>query len=304
MSVLSQPHFHDEDAAYEFVEARVWPDGPVCPRCEQSDRIGELKGNSTRKGVRKCYRCRKPFTVKINTIFESSHVPLHKWLQAMFFRCSSTEGISSHQLARTLRVQVRTAWFMSHRIREAMRSGGLARTMGSGGGAVEMDETFIGRKTGKPKGKGGEHKIAVISLVDRTSGEARSFKVDKVNARQTSLLAIRNVSREARIYTDEAAYYNDLHNIYGFDHDTVNHTRLEWRRGDVSTNTIEGFFSIFKRGMKGIYQHCSEKHLHRYLAEFDFRYNNRIKFGVDDETRTEKVLRGVKGKRLYYRQPV
>ena len=301
MSVLSEKHYHDEEAAYAFVEKRVWPDGPVCPRCKHGDRIGKLKGKSTRPGVYKCYRCRKPFTVKVNTIFESSHVPLHQWLQAMFLMCSSKKGISSHQLGRTLRVQVRTAWFMSHRIREAMRSGSLA-PMGGTGRIVEADETFLGTKKGRSKKRGYAHKMAVLSLVER-GGEVRSFQIDKASSGNIVPIVRRNIASESTVVTDEAPYYKHLK--VGFDgHETVKHREEQWVRGEFHTNTAEGYFSIFKRGMKGIYQHCSEKHLHRYLAEFDFRYNNRIKLGVNDETRAERALVGVKGKRLYYRQPV
>ena len=304
MSVLSSPHFHNEEEAYEFVEARVWPNGRVCPHCGVIDRSGKLKGKSTRMGTYKCYDCRKPFTVKVGTIFEASHVKLHIWLQAMFLLCSSKKGISSNQLHRTLGVTLKTAWFMSHRIREAMRSGNLA-LMGGNGGVVEVDETFIGHdKTVKPKGqkkgRGYAHKHKVLSLVDRGTGQVRSMVVDDLKSSTLAPLVRQNLNREARLMTDEAAYYTLLGREFA-EHGIVHHNRGEYGRGEIHTNTIEGYFSIFKRGMKGIYQHCSKEHLHRYLAEYDFRYSNRSALGVEDEDRTERALCGIVGRRLTYR---
>lgn len=302
MSVLSAPHFHEEAAAYDFVEAHVWPEGPVCPHCGGFERVGKMGGKSTRMGAYKCYQCRKPFTVKIGTIFEASHVPMHKWLQAIFLICSSKKGISANQLHRTLGVTLKTAWFMGHRIREAMRASDLP-LMGEGGGFVEADETFIGNKKGFRKlGGGFTHKMKVMSLVER-GREVRSVVLNSVTRTSVERVIRSNVHHEARLRTDTAAYYRKG----GFgtaDHEMVNHARGEYVRGDVYTNTLEGYFSIFKRGMKGIYQHCAEKHLHRYLAEFDFRYNNRSNLGVSDVLRTIKALEGIKGRRLYYRQPV
>jgi transposase-like protein len=303
MSVLNADHFHDEEAAYAFVEARVWPNGPVCPKCGGGDRISKMQGKSTRMGAYKCYACRKPFTVKVGTIFESSHVELHIWLQAIYLMASSKKGISSNQLHRTLGVTLKTAWFMSHRIREAMRSGGLA-PMGGNGGIVEADETFIGQKKGaKPKGekkgRGYAHKHAVLSLVER-GGEVRSIHVDDIKAQTVVPILKANIAREARVMTDEAGQYIHLKKEFA-EHGVVRHGKGEYVRGDVHTNTLEGYFSVFKRGMKGVYQHCAEKHLHRYLAEFDFRYNNRIKLGVDDTARADRALVGIKGKRLTYR---
>lgn len=304
MSILNEKHFHDEEAAYAFVEARVWPNGPVCPKCGGGDRINKMQGKSTRIGTYKCYACRKPFTVKVGTIFESSHVDLHIWLQAIYLMASSKKGISSNQLHRTLGVTLKTAWFMSHRIREAMRSGGLAVPMGSGGAVVEADETFIGQKKGaKPKGqkkgRGYAHKHAVLSLVER-GGEVRSVHVDDVKAKTLVPILKANIAAEARVMTDEAGQYMYLGNEFA-EHGVVRHGAGEYVRGDIHTNTVEGYFSVFKHGMKGVYQHCAEKHLHRYLAEFDFRYNNRAKLGVDDETRAENALRGIVGKRITYR---
>jgi transposase-like protein len=302
MSVLSAPHFHNEKAAYAYVEARVWPEGPVCPHCGCFGRIYELKGKSTRIGVRKCGDCRKPFTVKVGTIFEASHVPLRFWLQAMFLMASSKKGISANQLHRTLGVTLKTAWFMAHRIREAMRDGSLA-PFGGGGGMVEVDETFIGQDPDEPRAKAGaHHKMKVLSLVDRSSGRARSFVLDFVSAKEIGEIVVKNLSREAILMTDEASYYPKIgENFAGHGH--VNHAAGEYvSRFNplVHTNTIEGSFSIFKRGMRGVYQHCAKRHLHRYLAEFDFRYSNRVALGIGDVPRADILLAGVVGKRLTY----
>lgn len=301
-SHLSAPHFHNEEAAYAYVEARIWPEGPVCPHCGGVERIGKLAGKSTRIGTYKCYQCRKPFTVKIGTIFESSHVPLHIWLQAMFLIAGSKKGISANQLHRALGVTLKTAWFLAHRIREAMRSDYLT-PFGSGGGVVEADETFIGTIKGavKPLG-GGSHKMKVLSLVDRASGNARSFVVKGVGAADLVPVIEHNLSREAFLMTDEWSVYKGIGwNFAG--HGTVKHLDGEYVARDnryIHTNTVEGFFSIFKRGMRGVYQFCSEKHLHRYLAEFDFRYSNREALGVDDRARADNLLKGVVGRRLTY----
>lgn len=308
-SVLSDKHFHDEAAAYRFVEKRVWPDGPVCPHCGGVERLGKLKGKSTRMGTYKCYQCRKPFTVKIGTIFESSHVKLHLWLQAMFLMASSKKGISANQLHRTLGVTLKTAWFMAHRIREAMRDGSLA-PMGGNGKIVEADETYFGnvdkenRRTkttsGRPFTKGGKasNKRAIMSLVER-GGNVRSFHLAQANQVNVTEIVRGNVAKESRLFTDESRLYWREGQHFA-EHSTVKHAAGEYVRGDVHSNTVENVFSIFKRGMRGTYQHCKEKHLHRYLAEFDFRYNSRSALGVDDETRAERLLMGIVGKRLTY----
>lgn len=302
-SVLSDKHFHDEASAYAWVEARVWPEGPVCPHCGGVDRISKMQGKSTRIGTYKCYQCRKPFTVKVGTVFEASHVPMNIWLQAMFLLTSSKKGISSNQLHRTLGVTLKTAWFMSHRIREAMRTVGID-SLGGSGSIVEADETFIGRKEGSLKRRGHGHKNAVLSLVDRKSGQVRSFHVDGTSAADVMPIIRRNVARETAMMTDEGGHYSRLGADFA-SHETVNHKADEYVRLEgekvISTNTVEGYFSIFKRGMKGVYQHCGEKHLHRYVGEFDFRYNNRVKLGIDDISRAERALLGIKGKRLTYR---
>jgi transposase-like protein len=305
-SYLSQPHFHNEEAAYAYVEGRVWPRGPVCPHCGCVERIGKMGGASTRIGAYKCYNCRKPFTVKIGTIFESSHIPMRLWLQAIFLIASSKKGISSNQLHRTLGITLKSAWFMSHRIREAMRSGDFS-PFGSDGGIVEVDETFIGRDftkkpKGEKKGRGYEHKNKILSLVDRTTGQARSMVVDDLKAKTLIPILEANIAREARIMTDEAGQYKHVNKHFAA-HAFTRHGQGEYVSkidSTIHTNTIEGFFSIFKRGMKGVYQHCAHNHLNRYMAEFDFRYNNRKALGIEDHERAEKLLRGVVGKRLTY----
>jgi len=301
MSGLSAPHFHDEAKAYEYVEARLWPTGPVCPHCGGVERAGKLEGKTTRAGLWKCYECRKPFTVKIGTIFEGSKVPMNIWLQAMYLIAGSKKGISSNQLHRILGVTLKTAWFMSHRIREAMRAGDL-EPIGGGGGIVEVDETFIGHLKGKPRKRAFHHKMKVLALVDRDSGKARTMVINDVRTSTIMPLVMENVAREATIMTDEHWAYSNVKYYF------AGHSRTAHKRGQyvdpanptIHSNTVEGYFSIFKRGMKGVYQHCGEQHLHRYLAEFDFRYNNRSALGIEDTERADNLLMGVIGKRLTY----
>ena len=301
-SVLNQPYFQDEDAAYAKLESIVWPNGATCPHCGSADKMRRMGGTATRPGLYKCYACRKQSRVTVGTVFESSHVKLHVWLQAMYLMCSSKKGISSNQLARTLGVTVKTGWFMSHRIREAMASGVGLPPMGGEGAVVEIDETFIGQKKDMPKQRGYAHKHAVLTLVERGKG-SRSFHVDGTAAADLLPIIKANVDPKTQVMTDEAGQYAALKKTF-MGHDFVRHGAGEYGRGVVHTNTVEGFYSVFKRGMKGIYQHCSEKHLHRYVAEFDFRYNNRVKLGVDDAQRTVEALRGIVGKRLTYRAGV
>jgi transposase-like protein len=300
MSIIDAKHFHDEKAAYRFLEAQVWPDGPVCPHCGGFDRIGKLEGESTRIGVYKCYDCRKPFSVKVGTVFESSHIPLHKWLQAAFLLCSSKKGISSNQLARTLQITLKSAWFMSHRLREAMRDTS-ADPLGGQGKAVESDETYFGRKKGAKVKQSGAHKHIVLSLIER-GGKARSFHVKDSKAATLGPILATHIDKASTLMTDTATHYRPIAGQFA-KHETVNHLKKEYARGDVHVNSAEGFFNVFKRGMVGTYQHCGEQHLHRYLSEFDFRYNNRQALGVDDGERTIKALRGVMGKRLTYGGP-
>ncbi|KAB2944104.1 MAG: IS1595 family transposase [Hyphomicrobium sp.] len=319
MSILNAAHFHDEAAAITKLESIVWPEGPVCPHCGHHGETYVIKGARSkpskkhpegveRHGLRTCKECRKQFTVKVGTVFESSHIPVHKWWQAVHLLCSSKKGISAHQLHRTLQITYKSAWFMAHRIREAMREGGLA-PMGGNGGVVEIDETYHGPKEGAVKGRGGfGHKRVILTLVNR-QGSARSFHVDKSNTANVLPIVKENLSNEAVAVTDESRIYDRL-GEHAARHLTVNHARGEyvsqdrdaWIAGDIHTNTVEGYFSIFKRGMRGVYQHCSEKHLHRYLAEFDFRYSARSALGVEDEARASKAIKGIKGKRLTYRQ--
>ncbi len=300
VSALSAPHFHNEEAAFAYVEARVWPQGPVCPHCGGYERIGKMGGKSTRVGLYKCYQCRKPFTVRIGTIFESSHVPLHIWLQAMYLIAGSKKGISSNQLHRTLGVTLKTAWFMSHRIREAMRSDGTDM-FGTGGGFVEVDETFIGRKKGEEIRHGYEHKMKVLALIERDTGRSRAMVIDTCTTAEIAPIVRANVAREATLMTDEARHYIRVGREFA-GHGVVRHMVGQYGVGELHTNTIEGFFSIFKRGMRGVYQHCAEKHLHRYVAEFDFRYSNRAALGCNDADRADTLLRGITGKRLTYQR--
>jgi len=299
---LQNPIFLDDSKAREWLEARVWPKGPVCPHCGATgDDVTALKGKAHRPGLYQCSQCREQFTVTVKTVFERSKVPLSKWLAALFMMTASKKGVSAHQIHRSLGISYKTAWFLCHRLREAMRTGGFA-PMGSGGGIVEADETFIGRLEGQPKGRAGwAHKNVVLTLVER-GGSARSFHLDSVTVADVSPVVRANLSREARLMTDEGTYYREVGAEFA-SHETVNHSTKEYARGDVTTNTVEGYFSVFKRGMKDTYQHCSEKHLHRYLAEFDFRYSNRSALGVNDLMRAEIAITGIKGKRLTYRRP-
>ena len=297
-SILSEKQFHSEAEAYSFVEGLIWPNGPTCPHCGGVERISKMEGKSTRMGVYKCYQCRKPFTVKIGTIFEASHIPLRYWLQAIHLISSSKKGISANQLHRTLGITLKSAWFMAHRIRLAMQSNSL-EPLGGAGKIVEADETFVGMKVGFKRSRGAVHKMKVLSLVER-GGKVRSQRLAMLSRIGIEQAIRDNVHPESRIMTDTAPYYRkDLIGFAG--HEKVNHLKDEYVRGEAYTNTLEGYFPLFKRGMRGVYQHCREKHLHRYLAEFDFRYNNRVALGVNDEGRAANLVQGVVGKRLTYR---
>jgi transposase-like protein len=295
-SVLSAPHFHNEEAAFEYVEARLWPNGPVCPHCEaMGDKIGKLSGKTTRTGLYKCYACRKPFTVRMGTIFEDSKLGLRFWLQAIHLMCASKKGVSTRQLQRMLGCGLKTAWHLSHRIREAMTPLPGVGPLGGSGVTVEADETELSksRKTRKPAGHSRRDNPRVLALVER-GGRIRSMSLDH---KTVGPFLYQHVHRDSRLVTDKAQHY-------AFppvaDHDSVDHSKFEWVRGDVHTNTLEGFFSIFKRGLIGVYQHVDQKHLNRYLAEFDFRQNTRSKLGIGDVERADIALAGVKGKRLTY----
>jgi transposase-like protein len=302
MSVLSRPHFHDEAKAFEHLERVIWNGEPVCPHCGCTARITKVKANPEKRirlGLWRCGDCKKQFTVKVGTVFEHARLPLNKALQAVYLMTSSKKGISAHQLHRVLEVTYKTAWFLAHRIREAMRSGDLA-PFGGEGTAVEVDETYIGREPGTVMKKGGvQHKMKVLSLVDRATGRARSMVMDTVTIASITPIVRENVAKEAMLMTDEAGMYRYMSTHFSF-HGTTRHAFGEYVRGDIHTNTVEGFFSIFKRGMRGVYQHCSKKHLHRYLAEFDFRYSFRASTGCNDVERSAEALRGIVGKRLTY----
>jgi transposase-like protein len=279
MSILAKKYFRDEAAAFAHLEGILWPDGTICPHCGTIGKAGRLNGvkgknGKVRHGLWKCYskECRKQFTVRVKTVFESAHIPLHKMLQAVYLLCSSKKGISAHQLHRALEVDYKSAWFLAHRIREAMRDGVLA-PMGGAGGVVEADETYIGKLEGheKQRVRGGAAKNMVVTLVER-GGSARSFHTGGHSIADVVPIVRENIRRESRLMTDAAMHYRSVGKEFA-EHGHVEHSDGEYVRGDIHTNTVEGYYSIFKRGMKGVYQHCKEKHLHRYLAEYDFRYS-------------------------------
>ena len=293
-SILDQKHFYNEKAAFAYVESIIWKNGKVCPHCGNAAKHYELKA---RVGLNKCAECKKEFTVRIGTIFQDSPIPLHKWLQAIFLLASSKKGISSHQLHRTLQITYKSAWFLSHRIREAMKPCGDIDMMGGEGKIIEADETYIGNVGRHRHGaRGFAHKEKVFSLVER-GGKVRSQHVQFVNTKTLVPILKNAVAQESVIMTDDAGQYRFLNKDFK-DHGVIAHSRKQYVQGIVHTNTIEGFFSIFKRGMRGVYQHCKSNHLKRYLCEFDFRYNTK---DITDSERAEAVLAGVMGKRLTYR---
>jgi len=316
MSILDRDYFKDEEKAFAKLESVLWPGGPVCPHCGVVNDAHKIAANPKKKvryGLYRCNACKCQFTVTVGTVFESSHIPLHKWLQAAYLLCSSKKGISAKQIERTLEITYKSAWFMMHRLREAMAPA-KPGPLGGEGMVIEADETYMGKRKGIPSGPSKfvsgfgwvsppprENYRKIVALVER-GGKARSFHVDRVNKRTIRKILFENASRASELMTDEHTVYpaTGAHFVAHF---TVNHSQEEYVRDRAHTNTVEGFFSIFKRGMKGIYQHCSEKHLHRYLAEFDFRYSEREALGVDDVARTERALAGAQGKRLTYRNP-
>ncbi|HEY1709615.1 MAG TPA: IS1595 family transposase [Rhizomicrobium sp.] len=295
-SILSASHFQDEKAAFAYVEARFWPNGPVCPFCGETERVGRLSGATTRPGLCKCYKCRKPFTVRMGTIFESSHLELCLWLQVIHLMCASKKGISTRQIQRLLNCSMKTAWFLTHRIREAMKPVNGSK-LGGEGSVVEADETFLTNSPKTKKRPGYQHKVAIMSLVER-GGRTRSFVLPRApNAFDVKRVISKNVEEWTRLVTDGAQYYMFPPVAK---HESVNHSKREYVRGDVHVNTLEGYFSVFKRGMIGTYQKVSERHMQRYVTEFDFRQNTREKLGVDDVRRSEIALDGFKGRRLTY----
>jgi transposase-like protein len=299
MSADHNNHIYtDEETARKHLEFLRWPKGPVCPRCGESKKITKLEGESHRPGLYQCNGCRQPFTVTVGTVCESSHIKLHKWLLAFHLMASSKKGISAHQLSRMLDITYKSAWFMAHRIREAMKP--EHKGMLGGNSPVEADETFVGTKPGAKKRRGYGHKNAILSLVER-NGEVRSFHVPNVTAKTLKPYLKTHVDPEAHLMTDDAGQYRIIGPEFA-KHDTVNHSAGEYVRGNAHTNSAEGFFSIFKRGIYGIYQHVSSHHLHRYTAEYDFRYNYRSKLGFNDFQRATIALTGISGKRLTYRR--
>ena len=295
---FTDPMFTDETAARQALESARWPDGPVCVHCGAIENIARVEGTkkSHRPGLLYCNSCKGQFTVTVGTVFERSKIPLTKWWMATFLLCSSKKGISPHQISRTLGVTYKTAWFMTHRIREAMKDGAFG-PIGGEGKTVEADETYLSKspKTRKTEPKHAKPDRQVFSLIER-GGNLRSMYLDDRNVRGA---LIQHLDDRSRLVTDGA-------NVYKFQtdkHESVDHSKREWVRGDVHTNTLEGFFSIFKRGLVGTYRHMSRKHLHRYLSEFDFRYNNRSKLGISDRARTVAAMKGIEGKRLTYRRP-
>jgi transposase-like protein len=293
---LTKPIFIREEAARKHLEKLRWPNGPVCLHCGESEKITKLKGKSHRPGLYKCNACRQPFTVTVGTILEDSHIELHKWLLAFHLMAASKKGISSHQLHRMLGITYKSAWFMTHRIREAMKPDYFRAKALGGNGPVEADETFIGTKPGAKKRKGYGHKNAVLSLVER-NGEVRSFHVPGVSAKTLKPYLKYHIDPEAHLMTDDAGQYRILGPEFA-QHDVVAHSNDEYVRGEAHTNTVESFFSILKRGLIGTYQHVGVQHLQRYVTEFDFRYNLRK---VTDFQRATQAVKGIAGKRLTYR---
>ncbi|HLY06302.1 MAG TPA: IS1595 family transposase [Rhizomicrobium sp.] len=314
-SVLTEKYFYDEAAAFAKLEEIRWPDGPTCPHCGAVDRINRLQGVKDRRGrVRlglwKCYHCRGQFTVRKGTVFEASHIKLHEWFQASHLMCSSKKGVSANQLHRTLGCTLKTGWFVSMHLREAMRDGRLP-LLGGEGKILEADTTYVG---GREKNKhmkkrvagniGGAGKEIVHALVER-NGNVRSHHIPSVSGETLRPLLFGNASLKSRLMTDTAGGYLHLGRKFA-GHEMVDHGALEYVRyiedaDPIHSNTVEGVFSILKRGIIGTYHHVSRKHLHRYLAEFDFRYNNRVALGVNDNARTVALLKGAEGKRLTYR---
>ncbi len=296
MTALSRI-YTDETAARKHLEGLLWPDGPLCPHCGVMAEATKLKGKSTRPGVYWCNACEKPFSVTVGTVFERSHIPLNKWLYAASLLASSKKGISAHQMHRMLGVTYKSAWFMMHRFREAMKQD-TSSPIGGGGKIVESDETYLGHKSGVSMAHAGYgHKMTVLSLVER-GGPVRSMQIDKATKKTIKAALVKHVHPESHLMTDRANFYLGAPVAA---HESVDHGK-EYVSGQIHTNTLEGYFSVFKRGMRGIYQHCGEQHLDRYLTEFDFRYNNREAVGGNDNVRTDKALKGIKGKRLTYRR--
>ena len=306
---LDNPIFTDADKARIHLERQRWADGVYCPHCGNADkdRILKMEGEAHRPGLYNCRECRKQFSVTVGTVFERSKVPLNKWLLATYLLTSSKKGMSAHQLHRMLGVTYKTAWFMFHRIREAMRPGNdIPGPRGGEGKIIEADETVIGGKeknkhvSKRKKVTGAVGKQIAFSLVER-GGMVRSYHVANVSSKTLREILVTQVSRASTLMTDDAGQYRLIGPEFAR-HGKVNHTIDEYVRGDIHTNTVEGYFGLLKRGINGVYHHVSEAHLKRYLAEFDFRYNERSALGVSDGERADKALKGISGKRLTYRR--
>jgi transposase-like protein len=309
---ITDPRFTDPEKAREWLEAQRWPDGPYCPHCGNADpeKIKKLQGKSHRPGLYQCAECREQFTVTVGSVMERSKIPLHKWVMAMHLLGSSKKGMSAHQLHRMLGVTYQTAWFLAHRIREAMMDKAPAGPLGGEGTIVEADETYLGPKDrvtkrtirGKPSQS---QKRVVVGLVER-GRHTRLFHVERGDAATVRDVLVRNVSRRSVLHTDEAGLYVETGKEFDR-HQSVKHTGGEYVRYEdgavIHTNTIENVFSVLKRGMRGVYQHCGEAHLHRYLAEFEFRYNHRSGLGIEDAERVGVLAKRTEGKRLTYRRP-
>lgn len=301
MSELSNPIFHDETKAREWLEARIWPDGPHCPHCGTFNQTTLMHGKSHRAGLYQCNACRQSFTVTIGTLYERSHIPLHKWLAATHLLMASKKGMSALQISRMLGLPYKTAWFMCHRIRESLRSTILEDgPLGGQNKVVEADETYVDGKAKNRKGKV-PPKEPVLALIER-GGKVRSRHVGDVSAKTLRSAIVTQVDRASYLMTDEAPAYKKIGREFA-GHGAVNHSAEEYVRAYFwHTNTAEGYFSILKRGITGTYHHVSVAHLHRYLAEFDYRYNERQALGVNDAARTAKSVKGIVGKRLTYRR--
>jgi transposase-like protein len=302
--IFNQPQFYNDDAARDFLEAIRWSHGPVCPHCGSNyanSTQSRLTGPTCRPGLIYCGQCHKQYTVTVGTIFERSKIPLHKWVLAVHLMCASKKGMSSLQLSKMLGLTYKSAWFMTHRIREAMSKGGFTTKLGGTSGIVEADETYWGN-TGKQKkgARGYDHKMKVVSLVER-EGEKRSFHVSKVNAQTVGDILTTQVSKKSRLMTDQAAVYTKIGKKFK-EHGVVNHARGEYARGDITTNTVESSFAILKRGLYGIHHYVSAKHMRRYLKQFDFLWNHREYLGYTNTDRAAEVIKSSKGKRLTYKK--